>query len=70
MLKLREALHRLFDDGGAGIEPGVAGLTGLEKRVGVLRRAAELRTIRGQRARAVLGDELLIDHEAQVIIAQ
>ncbi len=67
---LRELLHDLFHDVRAGVVEGITGFAGLEKDVGILRRAADDRMIRAQRARAVLEDSLLVDYGADLVIAE
>ena len=55
---------------GAAIVEAVAGLARLEERVRVLRRAAEHRLVRVQRALAVRLDERRVHHGAQIVVGQ
>jgi hypothetical protein len=66
----RELVHRLLHDARAGEIERVARLARLEERVGVLRRSAEHRVIRGQRAAAVRRDQLVGQHRAQIVVAE
>ena len=67
---LREAVHLLLDDPGAGRVPAVAGLAGLEERVGVLRRAAEDRTVGRKGPPLVRGDRLGIEKGAKILVRE
>ena len=68
--QLREALHRLADDARhRGVER-VAGLARLEEHVRVLRRAADDRRVRVQRARAMRHDQFVVDQLARVVFDQ
>src|SRR3972149_4990532 len=57
----REPIHRLLDKVRAGEVDPVGGLAGLEEGVGVLRGAAELRPVGGQRPVAVGGNGVFVD---------
>ena len=58
------------DDPGYGRVVRVRRLARLEEDVGVLRRAAHDGMVRGERARAMRGDEIVVDERAQVVVAQ
>jgi hypothetical protein len=67
---LAEAGHGLLDDVGAGVVEAVAGLAGLEEGVGVLGGAAQDRTL-GVEGPLLMGpDELVRQHEANVVVRQ
>ena len=55
--ELGELVHRVLHDGGGGQVVGVAGFARLEVDVGILRGAADDRTVGGEGAGAVGGDE-------------
>ena len=68
--ELREAVHGALDDFGAGGIERIHRLASLEKNIGVLRRTAQNRMVRGQRACAMLEDIPLVDHRAKNVFAE
>ena len=64
---LREFVHRLLDDGGAGRIEGIGGFARLEEDVGILGRAADDGTIGRERAGAMGADQVVVDHGAHVV---
>ena len=67
---LLEGVHRLLHDVRAGGVKRIARLARLEERVGILRRAAQHRFVRRQPARAVLGDEPVVNQRPQIRLVQ
>jgi hypothetical protein len=66
---LHETVHHVLHNCGASAVERVAGLACLEKRVGILRRAAENGPVRGHGALAMLAHEFVIHHRAKIVIA-
>ena len=65
-----EVLHRAFDYFRCGGVEGICPLTRLEEDVGVLRGAAHDRTIGSQRSLAMSANQLLVNHGANLIVAE
>ena len=65
-----EAVHLRLHGIGASRVERIARFLGLEKRVRVLRRAAQDRIVRGQRPLPMAGDQFRAQHFAQIIVAQ
>ena len=65
--ELRELVHGVLHDGGAGQVERIDGFARLEVDVRVLRRAADHRTVGRKRAGAVRAHQVLVDHGAQVV---
>ena len=59
-----EFVHDFLDDVGTGGIKTVRRLAALEKHVGILRRAAQHRLVRRHGARAMLGDQLVVNQRA------
>ena len=66
---LHETVHHVLHNCGASAVERVAGLACLEKRVGILRRAAQNGPVRGHGALAMLAHEIVIHHRAKIVIA-
>ena len=65
-----EALHGAFDDLGHALMVRIDRLARLEERVRVLRRAADERMLRVQPARAMSAHQIVVDHRANVGVAE
>ena len=63
----RELVHRVLHDGGGGEVVRIAGFARLEVDVGILRGAADDRTVGRERAGAVRGDQFVVDHGAEIV---
>jgi len=65
-----EPVHHLLYDGRTGRIVRIDGLARLEENIRVLRRTAQHRTIRRQRAAAMGEHQLVVDHVAQIVFSQ
>ena len=65
-----EALHRAFDDAGHALVERIDRLARLEEGVRILRRAADERMLGVQRARAMGAHQIVVDHRADVGVAE
>ena len=68
--ELREAVHFLLDEAGAGEVIDVSGFARLEEGVGVLRAAAEDRAVRREAATPVRGDGFFVEHREEVLVRE
>ncbi len=67
---LGELVHRRLHFGRCGVVVGIGAFANLEEDVGILRRAAQHRMIRRERALAVLDDAVHVEHGAHVVFIQ
>ena len=67
--QLVDAAHGVLHHGGQRLVVGVGGFLGLEEDVGVLRRAAQGGVFGIQRAGAIVGNGLAVEHAVELLVA-